>query len=355
MPGRPPTGAFCTSRRRYGFFIAPSQGFASESYPQVGGLPVPLIRVNARGRDPVLPGTGGCALPWLAEAAAGTGPIILMLHGYKFHPGHPVHCPHGHIFAPQDGNPCPKAVSWPARLGYGRGDPDEGLAVAFGWAARGRLRTVYDSAAEAGFALAKAVRTLRAAAPTRPIHAMGHSMGARVILQALPHLARGDLGRLVLLAGAEYRSAAETALDTPAGRSAEVINVTSRENDLFDFMFERLVPAPRPGDAALGAGLTPSDTRLTLPIDNPGLLDLLARRGIAIEPPHAVICHWSAYRRAGVFDLYETLFRRPEVLPLATLATALPQADTPRWSRLRARLGARTLARATWAAPLHTA
>jgi len=176
-------------------------------------------------------------------------------------------------------------------------------------------------------------------------------MGARVILQALPHLDRGDLSRLVLLAGAEYRSVAEAMLDTPAGRAAATINVTSRENDLFDFLFERLVPAPRRGDAALGAGLTPGEGRLTLPIDNPGLLDWLARRGIAVDPPQTVVCHWSAYRRAGVFGLYDTLLRRPETLPLATLAAALPMAGAPRWSRLRARLSART----AFAPPLRAA
>ena len=303
---------------------------------------MPLVRINARGADPVLHGSGECALDAISAATPGQGPIILMLHGYKFQPGHPVHCPHGHILALDDANPCPKAVSWPARLGFGPQDTEAGLGIAFGWSARGSLRSVYDRATTTGLALARVIRTLRAAAPVRPIHAIGHSMGARVILQALPHLARGDLDRLVLLAGAEYRSVAETMLDTPAGRSASVINVTSRENDLFDFLFERLVPAPRRGDAALGAGLTPGDGRLTLPIDHPGLLDMLARRGIVIDPPQAVICHWSAYRRRGVFDLYDTLLRRPEALPLATLAAALPDTGAPRWSRLRAGLAART-------------
>lgn len=312
---------------------------------------MPVIRINAQGADPVLHGTGACALSALSDAAEGSGPIIVMLHGYKFLPGHPVHCPHGHILSLDDANPCPKAVSWPVRLGFGAGDPDEGLGIAFGWHARGSLRAVYDRATDAGVALARVIRALRTVAPARPVHAIGHSMGARVILQSLAHLERGDLSRLVLLAGAEYRSTAEAMLDTPAGRACAVINVTSRENDLFDFLFERLVPAPRRGDAALGAGLMPAEGRLTLPIDNTGLLDWLARRGIALAPPQTVVCHWSAYRRAGVFDLYDTLLRRPEALPLATLAAAVPDTNAPRWSRLRARLGARLV----WAPPLRAA
>ncbi len=303
----------------------------------------------------MLHGTGGCPLDALAAAAQGAGPVILMLHGFKFLPGDPVHCPHGHILALDDANPCPKSVSWPLRLGFGAGDADEGLAVAFGWSARGLPGQVYHRAAEAGVALARTIRMIRATAPDRPIHAIGHSMGARVILQALPHLEPGDLTRALLLAAAEYRSVADTMLDTPAGRSAEVINVTSRENDLFDFLFERIVPAPRRGDVALGAGLTPGDGRLTLPIDNPGLLGLLARRGIAVDAPRAMVCHWSPYRRAGVFDLYSALLRRPEALPLSALAAALPTTHAPRWSRLRAGLAPRLPARTGFAPPLHTA
>lgn len=328
---------------------------------------MPLIRINARGHDPVLHGEGLCALPWVAEAAQGRGPVILMLHGYKFQPGHPVHCPHGHILAEQDSNPCPKAVSWPVRLGFATGAADEGLGIAFGWAARGRLRDVYGRAPAAGHALAQVVRTLRAAAPERPIHAIGHSMGARVILQAMPHLARGDLERVVLLAAAEYRSVAQAMLATPAGQGSTVINVTTRENALFDFLFERIVPAPFHGDRALGAGLgtrlgsgagpdpSPSDRHLTLPIDDPALLDALARRGMAVAPPQAAVCHWSAYRRDGIMKLYATLLRHPEAWPLAQLAAALPPPGAPRGARPAPQGGARALARAIWTPPLRVA
>ena len=44
----------------------------------------------------------GSALPvadTIRDTARGTGPVILMIHGYKFEPGHPDHCPHAHIFS----------------------------------------------------------------------------------------------------------------------------------------------------------------------------------------------------------------------------------------------------------------
>ncbi|MBL0900417.1 MAG: alpha/beta hydrolase, partial [Reyranella sp.] len=72
----------------------------------------------------------------------------------------------------------------------------------------------------------------------RGVQVIAHSMGARVALAALPQVAPGQITRLILLAAAETRGRALAALDSPAGRSVEVINVTTRENDLFDACFE---------------------------------------------------------------------------------------------------------------------
>lgn len=274
--------------------------------------------------------TGLADMPDLGALARGSGPVLILTHGYKFEPGHPVHCPHSHILSPDDA-PCPKAVSWPRALGVGQQDV---AAVAFGWPARGTIWTAWQRAQEAGAQLAHVITAIRAAAPHRPVHALAHSLGARVVLSALHHLDPGALGRIILLAGAEYAGNAARALDTPAGRRAEVINITSRENDLFDFLLERLIAPPVRGDWTIGQRLGARANVLSLQLDAPRTLSALAMRGFAIAPAAARICHWSVYRRVGVFDLYRALLLRPETLPLAHLRAALPEAPAPRWSRL---------------------
>ncbi|MFD1509948.1 DUF726 domain-containing protein [Lacimonas salitolerans] len=286
-----------------------------------------LLRINA--------GLTGLAdMPDLDALAAGDGPVVILTHGYKFQPGHPVHCPHSHILSLDDA-PCPKAVSWPRALGVGQGaGQNDVAAVAFGWPARGTIWAAWQRAEMAGAQLAQVITAIRAAAPHRPVHALAHSLGARVVLSALHHLAPGALGRIILLAGAEYAGNAAAALDTPAGRRAEVINITSRENDLFDFLLERLVAPPVRGDWTIGQRMDIRANVLSLQLDAPRTLSALAMRGFAIAPPAARICHWSVYRRAGVFELYRALLLRPETLPLAHLRAALPEAPAPRWSRL---------------------
>jgi len=293
---------------------------------------MPLVRVD-------FSETGGLAGLQMAarEAARGTGPVIVMIHGYRFSPGDPRHCPHRHILALDPARGGRKALSWPRALGFGAGGADEGLGIAFGWPARGSIWAAYGRAALAGRGLAVLVRALRDAAPHRPVHLIGHSLGARVGLQALPHLPEAALSRAILLAGAEYASRAETALATPAGRAVEIVNVTSRENDLFDMLLERLIAPARPGDRSLGQGLTPRRNALTLQLDDPRTLAALAARGYRVAPPGRRICHWSGYLRPGVFDLHADLLRRPEALTLAVLRAALPAAPEPRWSRLLAR------------------
>ncbi|SDN43544.1 Alpha/beta hydrolase of unknown function [Lutimaribacter pacificus] len=282
-----------------------------------------LLRINAQvsGQDD---------LPDLGPLAGGRGPVLIMTHGYKFQPGHPQHCPHRHILS-EDEVACRKAVSWPRLLGAGQ---DGTAAVAFGWPARGTIWQAWAQAGIAGVALARVIAAIRETAPHRPVHAIAHSLGARVVLSALRHLPEGALSRAILLTGAEFAASAAAALDTRAGRRVELINVTSRENDLFDFLLERLVTPPVPGDRVIGHGLPGQANTLTLQIDDPRTLAVLAGRGYAIAPPRARICHWSAYLRPGVFDLYRAFLSEPDTLPLAHLQRLLPKAPQPRWSRL---------------------
>ncbi|SIS69410.1 alpha/beta hydrolase [Phaeovulum vinaykumarii] len=302
---------------------------------------MPLVTINA---DEPLP-------PRLTALAAGLpegAPLIFMLHGYGFSPRRHAHSPHAHILSltPRKHR---SARSWPRALGFGTGAPDEGLAIAFGWEARGRLHEAYARADEVGVALACAITRLARAA-RRPVGVIAHSLGARVALaalRALPADAAGAVGRVILLSAAEFRGPALAALDAPGARGTEVFNITTRENDLFDFAMERWLGAPR--GSALGHGLGGHGPGphgqgggrrnwLDIQIDDPATLTALAGLGHLVQGAPARVSHYSPYLRPGLFGLYRMLLRRPGEMPLPWLAELLPAEQAPRWSRLRAPL-----------------
>lgn len=294
---------------------------------------MPVIRINAEGDRPMLHRSPRAAALELQRSDPGTGPAVVMIHGYKYLPGHPVHCPHRHILAlhPQD---IPfRPPSWPRQLGFGVGRADEGLAIAFGWHARGALWQAQRRARAAGRALAAVIRQLHHRAPGRPVHVIAHSMGTELAVEALHHLPRGAVGRIISMTGACYQSRVGEALKADAGQTAEFINVTSRENDAFDFMFERLIAPPRAGDRAIGHGLDAANA-VTLQLDCAGTLDHLDRLGAPIGRPERRVCHWSAYTRPGVLRFYHDLLRHPHATPLSLIRGGLPHRPDPRWSRL---------------------
>ena len=295
---------------------------------------MPLLQINAGPQGPELHGASRPLGHALADGLETPGPIIIMVHGFKFAPGDAFDCPHRHILALEPARDCWKAMSWPRALGFGSGFEDEGLALAFGWSARGTIWQAYNRAEAAGHALAALIRQLRQAAPDRPVHLLTHSLGARVALSALPHLAEGDVGRAILLNPAEFGGRARAALATPAGCGAEIYNVTSRENDVFDFLLERLIAPPHRGDGTLAQTMPRQPNTLTLQLDHPGTLKALNAHGFPVAPPRGRICHWSSYLRPGVFSLYRTLLRRPETLSQARLRSILPDRPDPRWSRV---------------------
>jgi hypothetical protein len=152
-----------------------------------------------------------------------------------------------------------------------------------------------------------------------------------VALAALPHLAPGDVGRIVLLAGAERRAQALAALHSPAGRAAGVLNVTSAENRLFDLAFDWLAPDPASGPP-LGAGL-PAPHAVTLRLHDPAHRAGLAALGFPVAAPGWRPCHWSGYLRPGLFPLYRAVLTRADPLPFAALRAALPPETAPRRPR----------------------
>ncbi|ASP22800.1 hypothetical protein ANTHELSMS3_04196 [Antarctobacter heliothermus] len=297
---------------------------------------MPMLCVTVTDSDPRLHGDDVPLQPALAAAlAADSGPVTIMVHGYKYQPGHPIHCPHGTLMSPEPRNGDWKIVSWPERLGL-HGQRGQGLAISFGWRARGSIWAAHRRAEAAGHALAALVREIRQYAPTRRINVVAHSLGARVALTAIRVGPCGAITRAVLLAAAEYGEIASQTLDSPSGRLTEVLNVTTRENDLYDFMLECLVPPQRRGDRMLGHGGLRHPRLVTLQLDDTRSLAALRHAGFPIAAPERLICHWSPYLRKGVFPLYRAVLTG--AMPLDRLRALLPDDCAPRWSRLRLRL-----------------
>lgn len=292
-----------------------------------------VIRINAVGDRPVLHGSPAALEGALQRAGAEGGPVIVMAHGYKYRPGAGASCPHRHLLSLDPDHLPWRAPSWPRQLGYGLGHTHEGLAIPFGWNAGGTLRQAQASAFAAGRALAQVCALLHAQAPNRPLHVIGHSLGIELALEALHHLPAGSISRIVSLYGASFQSRAHAALATPAGQAAEFINVTSRENDPFDFLFERLTRLQTRGDKGIGQGLDASNA-VTLQLDCAATLSHLQDMGYTIAQPQRRICHWSSYMRPGALRFYRHLLRYPERTPLSQLRIGLPNRSTPRRSRL---------------------
>ena len=295
---------------------------------------MPVIRINAAGTTPVLHNGSEDWRMMLERTDPGVGPVIAMIHGFRYVPDGSPRCPHESILARQD--ECPdQSPSWLSPLGFSGGCAEEGLGIAFGWAARGTIWAAQRRAGEAGRALAQVLKAVQRRHPTRPIHLIGHSLGIELCNEALHHLSHGSIGRILSLTGASYQGRVLDALQTPAGRTAEFFNVTSRENDLFDAMFEWMIAPSRRGDRGLGQRIH-APNAVNLQIDCPATLDHLRRIGHPIAPPSQRVCHWSSYTRPGILDLYNALLRAPEAYSLDLLRSGVPRTASPRWFRLLA-------------------
>lgn len=250
------------------------------------------------------------ALDALPKGAA----VTIMIHGYRFAPGAQGHDPHAHILSQTPDPGCWKAISWPRHLHLHRAGA--GLGIGFGWPARGRLGQVAARAFAIGAVLADLIAQIRDHRPDLSVNMIAHSLGARVALAALQGLRAGDVARLVLLSGAEYRSHARAAMASPAGGCARVLNVTSGENALFDMIFRLCVPAPTLWDRALAAGITDQARWSDLSIDRADTRAALQGLGIRIGVPQGRVCHWSTYLCPGLFRLYRAVFdpHSPDIL-----------------------------------------
>lgn len=293
---------------------------------------MPLLSLNLVDGCPELDG-GGCpyeALTKQLSALPENAPIVICIHGYKFSPRHKSFSPHRHILSLNPAKSCWKAMSWPRHLGFGHGAQNEGLCIALGWTARGSIWQAFAAACDAGDVVAELIAFI-----DRPVHLVGHSLGARVVLRAMARSKAHLVRRAILLAAADFRSSAMQALASPAGQSADIVNITSRENDLFDALLETLVRAPEKHDMALGMGLGGvARNWVDIQIDDDDCLIELRGLGFRIAAPNRRICHWSAYIRPGAFAFYTALIRRSDTLPVELLLKKIPQVSTRRWSRL---------------------
>lgn len=296
---------------------------------------MPVLFITAQDAYPRAHGTKGdlCTLLRSLTKPEDTGkPVVIMVHGFKYQPGSSYRCPHKTIFSsnPRLHKNNPRIISWPRHLRMTR--RNAGHAISFGWPARGHISQVYRDAETAGHALAHLITLIKAKCPDRPIHAVGHSLGARVILSALRQPDAQPLTRAILLAPAEFTKTTYDALNSPAGRQTDMLVVTSRENDLFDLLLEVFVKPAYRGDRTIShKGITAANVR-TLQLDHIDSLSALKDAGYPIEPPKNRICHWSPYLRPGVFRLYRAYLSGK--ITLTELGTILPDKMTPRWSRL---------------------
>jgi pimeloyl-ACP methyl ester carboxylesterase len=247
-------------------------------------------------------------------------PLVAMIHGFRYSPSDASRDPHRHILGPTPDSRRWGSVSWPRRLGL---NSDKGLGLAWGWEASGTIWSAHRNAGRSGLGLARAIAHLRHIAPRRPVHVIAHSLGARVACTAIEQLAPGDIDRVILLAAALSVDEARRAAGSPAGRCATFVNVSGSENGIFDVGLRLALPLEGP---RLVPGALEPDGWIDLRLDNPAVLEDLARLGWRIAQPQKTICHWSGYLRPGVWKLYRDLLTSPDPAALTHLRHAAAQA-----------------------------
>lgn len=251
----------------------------------------------------------------LTRAVSGlshSAPIVIMVHGFRYCPRSNHTNPHAQILSLAPTSNHWKIVSWPQRLQL---TGENGLAVGFGWSARGTIWQAYQAAAGAGARLADFIALLHQVAPNRPIHLIAHSLGARVALHGLQQTGPNTVGRAILISPAVFTREAAT-----LPRTADVFSMISRENTAYDLMLRAALPHQ---GVTLGRGGPDLPNWLDIRLHCHGTLSTLHGLGHKIAAPDRRVCHWSGYLRPGVWDFYRTLLTRPGELPLPYLRGAL--------------------------------
>jgi hypothetical protein len=282
------------------------------------------------------------------HGGSAAAPVVVLVHGFKFHPDEPAADPHRSLFALAPAGGGRRVRSWPEGLGFRDDAGGSGLCVGFAWPAsapmlgslvstgRSGFARVYDRAVAYGARLAELLALLQRLAPGRPVDVLAHSLGARVALAALPALDPAP-GRVVLLGAAELDARArEFVRACRAPAPPEIYNVTARANDLYDLAFEAFAPRRARGERALGLGLGAAHPSwLDLQLDRAEVTLCVNGLGIPLTAASARLCHWGFYTRGGALAVYEAILRRRPGWDIASLR-AVPcfAAQEPRWSRL---------------------
>lgn len=287
--------------------------------PKRGAGRMAVLALNSDDKDP------GERVERALGALPDGAPIVIMIHGFRYCPHTQGASPHEAILADKPRVDCWKAISWPRHLGLHR---DEGLALAFGWPARGSFWKAYGMAEQAGQALGALLRDIARRAPGHPVHILAHSLGARVGLIGAEAAPVGTVERMIFISPALFQHEAATLCASPNLARSEVFSILGRENTMFDTLLRMALPLQ---GVTLGRGGPMRANWLDIRLDCPDVLGALAGLGHRIAPPRARICHWSGYLRPGVFGLYRALLLTPEERPLPLLRGAVGRKpDRPR-------------------------
>jgi len=316
----------------------------------------------------------------LARKLPRQGPVVVMVHGFKFDPQSSVSSvlkdndnPHGRIFhfnkVSQDAAMRYHTTGWPRGLGFKRSDRGEsGLAIAYGWMSypdfwesllkngRNYYSMAYDAAEESAWPLLALLDELAnsKALKGRKISIVCHSLGSRVVIRALAkaaHLHRSflkKLGQVVILGGAEYVVEASLmnqrlhiwADESDAGDDRpSFYNIVSRENDVLDRLAENFGPATsgKTSDVIGHKGLDLGNYRsrdpfwMDLQIDSGDLRHWMLSRGFDIsgDNPRCVWDHWLYYTWEGNMELCKDLIRNPDRWHIGKLREAAPDDRIP--------------------------
>lgn len=307
-----------------------------------------FIRVNSTNGHLFNPGNPNLCfedrLRKTLQKTPSTTPIILFVHGYRYSPLIKETDPQSSLYAQGAGRACWKVKSWPHHLGLFDSDRPYAIGLAYGWDAAPRyklpifnLRDIYMRAYEEAQHLATVLHLIKQINPTRKIDFFAHSMGARVVLQAIHMAPDSNLGRVILLGGTEYSDTAYEVLKTPAAQSAEFYNITARQNILYDVLFAYLGPWVGNGEKLLGAGLQSAPSNwIDIRLDCPQTMERLQHIGVNLAKPDLGFCHWTFYIRDGVFDLYRYIFERQPNTKAFELnkLIGIEQTHTPVWDTL---------------------
>lgn len=255
---------------------------------------MPLLRIDAHGPEPrTAEGAphGPALAAHLATLRQGA-PLVVFTHGLRHSPFGTGWNPHAGLLSPA---PDPrrhwKARSFVRQAHMGAGQRFDGHGIAFGWDAQGWIWPAMARARVAGMALARLMTNVRQARPDLRLAVVTHSLGARVVTEAMLRAPVPVFDRALLLTPADQRGRAVQALRAPGGRACTVVATQTRENWLCTLGF------------AAATGWRPTlarGPRHARWVD----FTLDRHEGVTVGTWAHRTCHWSCYLRSGLWPLY---------------------------------------------------